>query len=340
MIKHALLVLVLILISLAGYSQQAPQFTKYMFNSLVFNPAYAGSPEYLSVRLLYRNQWYGQAIEGTPVTQSFTVHTPANERVAFGLSVVNDEIGANGSTAANFSYAYRFKFGKGKLSLGLQAGFLNWRNKWDQLKYREPRSTDSAFSDIKPNQWLPNFGAGVFYYSPLWYAGFSVPHLLNQEFKREPISTAESTPSSFAKLYRTYYFTGGAALPLNGNALIFKPSILIKSVGLFSAFAASGGSLSSVGTPTAVDVDLSLMFYETLWVGASYRTSIEEYTNTSTHDSADVWMSIYLNNGMRIGASYDYPLTKIQQFGKGSFELMLGYDFNYEVKKVNTPRYF
>jgi type IX secretion system PorP/SprF family membrane protein len=60
-------------------AQQEPMYTQYMFNSLSFNPAYAGSHEYMSIRLLYRNQWVD--FEGAPESQTFTIHSPVNDRI-------------------------------------------------------------------------------------------------------------------------------------------------------------------------------------------------------------------------------------------------------------------
>ncbi len=319
-----------------SYAQQDPMFTKYMFNSLVFNPAYAGSHEHMSVRLLYRDQWLD--IEGAPTTQSFTIHTPMSERIGLGLSVINDKIGVHGTTSANFAYAYRFQFGSGKLSIGLQGGAMNFRSNFNNLTYREPQATDNSFNEIVPNQWLINFGGGLFYYAPKFYLGFSVPKLLNQNLKR---TNATSVGGNVASTYRHYYFTAGAAIPISGDALIFKPSLLVKSVGLFGAFADNSTVLRRIGAPTEYDIDLSFMFYETLWVGASFRSAIEKLTNnTSSNDSVDIWASVYLNNGMRIGAAYDYIISKIGNQTKGSFEVMLGYDFSYDEKRVNHPRYF
>ena len=83
-------------------------FTNYLFNALVFNPAYAGSNDHLSVNLIHRQQWVG--LEGAPLTQSLTVHSPVkNERTGVGLSIVNDVIGAGGATEVQASYAYRFQ---------------------------------------------------------------------------------------------------------------------------------------------------------------------------------------------------------------------------------------
>jgi len=270
-----------------SHAQQDAMFTKYMFNSLAFNPAFAGSPEYMQVRLLYRNQWWG--IEGAPTTQTLTMHSPISERVGLGFGLVNDQIGATGTTSGNFSYAYRF-------------------------------------------------GAGVFYYAPKYYVGISVPHLYNNDLRQDVPEAAEV----WAKQYRHYYFTAGAALPMKGDAMIFKPSILIKSVGLFGDFTPASSNPTRVGAPTEFDIDASVLFYNTLWVGLSCRGAFEAkaFGGDSSFDSADIWMAYYLANGVRIGASYDYTITKLQEYARGSFELMLGYDFSYQNKKFNTPRYF
>lgn len=319
-----------------SYAQQDAMFTKYMFNSMAFNPAFAGSPEYMSVRMLYRNQWWG--IEGAPVTQTFSIHSPVSKRVGLGFSMINDKIGATGSTSANGAYAYRIPFGKGKLSMGLQAGVTNWRADWSVLRFKDPIEIDQSFSEDTPNYWLFNFGAGLFYYAPNYYVGFSVPHLFNNDLRRGVPTEAEE----WARQYRHYYFTAGGTIPLRGPSLIFKPSILIKTVGLLGDFTPASSNPTRVGAPTEFDIDLSLMFYEALWVGVSFRAAFEakQFGGDSSFDSADFWVSYYMMNGFRIGASYDYTLTKLQSVAQGSFELMLGYDFSYKSRKVNTPRYF
>ncbi|MFT7450221.1 MAG: hypothetical protein ACI9VN_000936, partial [Patescibacteria group bacterium] len=65
-----------------------------------------------------------------------------------------------------------------------------------------------------------------------------------------------------------------------------------------------------------------------------------ELGGNSSFDSVDIWASYYLQNGLRIGASYDYTINKLRTYVNGSFEVMVGYDFNYSSNKVITPRYF
>ena len=58
--KIKLLLGVLILLSVSTmFGQQDPQYTQYMYNMSVINPAYAGSRGVPTVTLLGRTQWVG-----------------------------------------------------------------------------------------------------------------------------------------------------------------------------------------------------------------------------------------------------------------------------------------
>ena len=329
--NYTLLIAFLLTFGTSAFAQQDAMFTKYMFNSLVYNPAYAGAKDHLAIGLLHRTQWWG--IDGGPNTQSFTIHSPLkNKRVGLGFSAVNDAIGPSNSIRANVSYAYRIPVGKGKLSIGLQGGVMNWRADWSKITIEQ--GTDVSFAE-NPNIWQPNFGAGLMYFTDKFYVGFSSPQLIEYDLR-----TGEIDTPIWARQYRHYYFMTGVAIPLKGDALIFKPSILVKNVGLLSGFS-KDEVFQEFGAPTEFDIDLSLMFYQALWIGASFRSAIEGVVGgNSSIDSADIWASYYLANGLRIGAAYDYTLTKLQGPAKGTFEVMLGYEFNYKTKQVVTPRYF
>ncbi|NNE30250.1 MAG: type IX secretion system membrane protein PorP/SprF, partial [Saprospiraceae bacterium] len=255
-----------------------------------------------------------------------------------GFSITNDKVGSTGSTQLNGMYAYRIPFGEGKLAIGMQASVMNWRSDWEDLNYRDPASQDEVFQNYGFSRWLPNFGAGIYYSTDKYYLGFSVPRLMALDLRRSDDITTEE----WAKVYRHYYFTAGAAFPIRGDAIVLKPSLLIKSIGLFEEFTASIKDPVRVGAPAEFDVDVSLLFYHALWVGASFRSAFaaQQFGGLSSFDSGDLWASYYLRNGFRVGLSYDYTLSGLRNFSKGTYELMLGYDFSYRTKRFNTPRYF
>ena len=64
--KKNIIILLIFLFALSANAQQDPQYTQYMYNMNVINPAYAGSVEGIGVGMLYRNQWEG--LEGAPTT--------------------------------------------------------------------------------------------------------------------------------------------------------------------------------------------------------------------------------------------------------------------------------
>ena len=320
-----------ICLTYSAFGQQDPMFTKYMFNSLVYNPAYAGAKDHMAIGILHRTQWWG--IDGAPTTQSFTIHTPLkNERVGVGLSAVNDVVGPTHTMQANLSYAYRIPIGKGRLAVGLQGGVTNWRADWSQLELFQ--GDDEAFAEDMPNLWQPNFGAGLYYYTNNFYVGFASPQLIEYDL-RSNVDVAQR----WSRRYRHYFFSLGAAIPLRGEMLVFKPSLLVKNVGMFSNLN-KDEFFESLGAPTEFDIDLSFMFYQALWLGVSFRSAIEVINDSSSFDSADFWASYYLTNGLRIGLAYDYTITELQDIAGGSFEVMLGYEFNYKTKRAVTPRYF
>lgn len=331
-------------------AQQDPMFTKYMFNGLTFNPAYAGSKDHLYLVALNRSQWInwnnglqdGQG--GAPTTQTISGHSPINRKISIGGSIVNDRIGANESTAFNFAYAYKIPFGQGKLSLGLQAGLIFWRANWSDLNYKDPRSGDAVFNQEDPNQWLPNFGAGAYYSDDRFYVGVAVPRL-GQFALRDKALLAGNV--EYARQYRHLYISAGAAFPIDGDNLVFRPSVLIKNVGLLDGLGGSQVGVQDVGAPSEFDLDASLLFRQQLWVGLSFRSSFQAFVQNdatnrqlSSFDSVDLWFTWLLENGMRIGAGYDYPLNALGNYHSGSVELMLAYEFKYEVKRMASPRYF
>ena len=169
-------ILILILGTMQAFGQQDAQYTQFMFNKLSYNPGYAGSSGSPCLTALYRNQWVG--LEGAPKTQILSFHTPfRNERVGAGLTIVNDEIGPTQATSFTLSYAYRIKTKKGHLALGLQGVLRNYRMKWEEANpiHRE----DGLILDASESKLLPNGGFGIYYQTPTYYVGLSVPHLVS-----------------------------------------------------------------------------------------------------------------------------------------------------------------
>jgi len=304
-INKGLLLICLAFLPVLVNAQQDVMFTQYMFNGLVLNPAYAGSHDALSATVMAREQWTG--IEGAPSTQTLALHSPLfNNKIALGLLVVNDNIGVTNETNFYLSYAYRIKFSRGTLSMGLQTGIGQYRNALSEV-FLGGNTNDDAFVGDDIRAALPNFGAGLYYYTDRFYAGISVPHILNNEYDR-------SNVTRIAKQVRHYFLTAGFVKDIN-FWLKWKPNLLLKVVD---------------GAPVQFDLNSNFLISDVLWLGASWRS----------FDSFDVLAEIQINNQLRFGYAYDITTTDLGRVNNGSHEVMLNYIFRFSKEKVITPRYF
>src|ERR1700710_3136574 len=55
-------------------AQQKPQYTQYVFNNMLLNPAVTGIENYIDLKAGYRSQWTG--LQGAPVTSYSTLSAP------------------------------------------------------------------------------------------------------------------------------------------------------------------------------------------------------------------------------------------------------------------------
>lgn len=304
--KLILTIVLFVFTGLSAFAQQDAQYTQYLFNGLVINPAYAGSRSAFSALAIYRYQWV--KIEGAPRTLGASLHSPINEsNNSLGLSIENDMIGVHNRFSAYASYAYRLQISNtAQLALGLSAGILSYRSDWTKLEaIQDP--TDPNFSSVAENKILPNFGLGVYFHSDRYFIGLSVPHLLSSEL---------DDLSQLSKYKRHYFLTGGYVFDLS-PALRLKPSFLIKSVPSDSPFQA--------------DLNLNLLIKDMVWVGMGYRTG----------DALLFTAEYHLQNGLRFGYAYDFSVSKLNPYNSGSHEVMIGWDVvRSKPEKVLSPRFF
>lgn len=274
-----------------------------MFNQLAFNPAYAGSRNATSFTALYRHQWQG--IEGAPKTVSFNMHTPLqNKRIALGFQLTNDRIGITNTTGIFGDYAYRIPMGGGYFSMGVQAG-VHFYN----MSLVDAVSFNPADGALSSNfqKWLPNFGAGLYYYNSNMFVGVSAPRLIENSLAPKNMTAGED-----AEQRRHYFATAGYMITFTENVK-FRPSIMLKYADQ---------------TPFQADINGSLLFAEKLWIGAAYRTN-------SSYNFNVEWN---LTEQLRLGYAYDFVLGKLGEQTFGTHEILLGYDLDFNRDKIITPR--
>lgn len=297
--------------ALSVNAQQDPQYTQYMYNMNVVNPAYAGSKEALSLGLLYRSQWVN--VNGAPETATFSIHSPVGKNVGLGLSVISDKIGPveENNVFADFSYTLKLG-GEHKLAFGLKAGatFQNIGLFSDIGNGFITDVQDEAFSQNTSNTFL-NFGSGIFYYTNKYYISFSIPNMLKSKHLDV---TNNGQEIQFGSEVLHYFLSAGYVFDLS-NQVKFKPSFLMKSA--FNA-------------PTSIDVSANFLFYDKFEIGAAYRLD----------DSVSAMANIEVLPNLRVGYAYDYITSELTTTASGSHEVMLLFDLNFFKKVSISPRFF
>ncbi|WP_343488486.1 type IX secretion system membrane protein PorP/SprF [Allomuricauda sp. d1] len=295
-------------------AQQDAQYTQYMFNTMSVNPAYAGSRGQLSLAGLYRAQWVG--LDGAPETFTLNLHSPIrNSKLGYGISVVNDNIG-DGVVQETYidavvSYTLDVDLDK-KLSFGLSVG-----GDIISLDFNGLRNFDDEVveQDNIDNQFSPNFGLGVYYHTDKFYAGLSVPNILETEFFDN--SGGDANSINFLSTERmNFYLITGYVFDLNPN-LKFKPALLTKAVG---------------GAPLQVDLSASFLFADRFSFGAAYRWDA----------AVSALAGFQITEQIMLGLAYDRETTELgtRQFNDGSFEVFLRLELLSSFRKTVSPRFF
>jgi len=276
------------------------------------NPAYAGSRGVTSIVGLHRSQWVG--LEGAPRTQTISINSPLRRsNIGIGFNVTNDEIGPSDETYfdANVSYTIRTSE-KGKLSFGLKGGahLLNI----DYTKLNVETAGDRAFANNVDNRLSPQVGAGIYYRTDKFYAGFSVPNFLKTKHYDSSSNSINSSSSEIADERLNYYLITGLILDINQD-IKFKPALLTKAV---------------AGAPLSVDITANFLFYEKLTLGAAYRWSA----------AFSGLVGFQVSESMFLGFGYDAETTKLAEYNDGSYEIIARFELKRSYDRMLTPRFF
>ncbi len=308
--KKIIIFLVIILSVLSLNAQQDAMFTHYMFNTLSVNPAYAGSRDVLTVTALHRSQWVN--FDGAPVSQTITAHTPIpGKNSGLGISIINDKIGPVNTTSINVDFSYRIKVtNKAGLAFGLKGGLNMMNNNLTDLTLDE--TNDPTFISDVNSKLLPNFGFGMYYFTDKFYAGLSIPKLLENDF----VTNATSGTTDLTSEKRHYFLILGSVFDLT-ESIKLKPTTFIKVAG---------------GAPIEVDLTASFIFRDKFWAGAVFRTG----------DALGILAGLNVSDQFALGYSFDWSYTNTTiKYNGGSHEIMLRYDFIYKNNdNIKTPRYF
>lgn len=313
-IYHKIAALIsLVLVSIQGHAQQDPQFTQYMYNMSVINPAYATADQgILNLGGLYRTQWVG--FEGAPKTATFFAHTPVNDRIELGISFTNDNIGDivnENNIYADFAYVLPVGL-ESKLSFGLKAGITMFDTNFNGFNLQSGApGTDIAFNE-NISRAFPNLGVGAFFFTDNYYLGLSAPNMLSTKH----LETENGIKATGVESVH-YFLTGGYVFDIN-ESLKFKPAFMAKGVS---------------GAPISMDLTANMLIQERLEAGLGYRLG----------DAVSALVNFKVTPQLRIGYAYDYTTSNLSNYNSGSHEIFILFDvdlFGLKSGYDRSPRFF
>lgn len=335
--KYIILLLVLIA-CLSVKAQQKPQYTQYIFNGFLLNPALAGIENYIDLKLGYRNQWQG--LDGAPVTSFISINAPLGKEFLYGnansfggqgnnplnrsykqnymaaephhgvgLQVANDKAGPFSRTDFSASYAYHLGLAAQiNLAVGVSAGFSQIKTDGSEIDTGNGE-TDRALSNIDESQIAPDLGAGVWLYGPAFFAGVSAQQLLSQKLR-----FSDEASVNEGKLEPHFFATAGYKIFL-GEEIAVMPSVMAKYI---------------TSVPVSVDLNCKLAFSDKFWIGGGYRNK----------DSFSGMAGFNIGYFLNLSYSYDFTTSELNTVSNGSHEIVIGFLLNNRYKASCAQRQF
>lgn len=315
-------------------AQQRPQYTQYVFNNYLLNPAVGGIENYTDVKAGFRKQWTG--LDGAPTTSYLTVNMPlgsnfingdatavpagggenpmsrsyvqnymaAEPHHGVGFMVVNDKAGPLTQTNIDATYAYHLGLApRLNLAVGVSAGIAHMGLNTSMITLENP--LDPAIANANTSQWYPDLGAGVWLYSPTYYVGASVQQLLKQTLyfsANNAYNQSQTVPH--------YFLTAGIKLFVSDD-ITFMPSIMFKVI---------------KPVPNTFDITGKFAFRERFWLGGAYRRN----------DSVAGLIGFNISSFLSFGYSYDFTTSNLNTVSNGTHEFILGILLNNRYK-VSCP---
>lgn len=334
--NKAVITIFCIFLGFVAKSQQKPQYTQYVLNNFVLNPAIAGIENYIDVKAGYRSQWQG--LSGAPITSYISIHAPLGNKFRYGTSTsvaqgggsnpnnrsylqnymasephhgvgftaVSDKTGPISRTDVNLNYAYHIGITEQmNISVGVAAGISKIFLDKTQVLLENP--ADLALGQDNFNQFKPDMSAGIWLYGPRFFAGISAQQLL-----KSPIGFSDDSVNYDQGKKVPHYFASIGYKIYLGEDFAAMPSALVKSVN---------------PVPASVDVNLKLAYKDKFWIGGSFRK-----------DDAFAGMAgFHVGSFMNVGYSYDFTTSGLNRVSNGSHEIVLGLYLNNRYK-VTCPQ--
>lgn len=286
----------------AIYAQQLPFYSQYRNNIFMLNPAIAGTNQNIDVRANYRTQWVGY--DGAPTTSTISFHSRlCKGMLGLGGFAVKDAIGPNQQTNYNLSCAYHIRFPDVELSLGAAGYLTQYSLNGNQMTLHNTQDP-SINQGIVTTAWTKNAGVGIYLYNDRFNIGLSALNYLQPEIK---VFTEDTTKHGIVKdIVQANFIFGYNYIP-NENYMC-ENNFYVNYV---------------AGAPILLDYTFRFHYKKKLVLGASIRLK----------DALVGHLGYTIMKNFQVNYSYDFLISKLQNYSGGTHEITLIYSYNLSVIK-------
>jgi len=300
--KRNLIILMIVIsyfLSQSVFAQQIPQFTQYMFNNYISNPAVAGTYNYYQIKLNQRYQWVG--MNDAPQTTSISLFGPLSKKdMGWGSYIYMDITGPTSKMGIMGSYSYNMPINdEYRVSGGLSFGLMQYKLDGSKLTLGDNTNyyqTDPAILKTVQSAFTPDASIGFYLYATLYQVGLSAHQLFGQKLK------LNNSVIGTNRLKQHIMLSGSMRIDLD-RYYVVEPCLLLKYM---------------FNSPFQFELSGKVTYKSQMWGGLSWRFK----------DAISILIGYNYKKRYLIGYSYDYSYTGIRKYQSGTHEVILGVLFD------------
>jgi type IX secretion system PorP/SprF family membrane protein len=323
--KKTTLIILLVIASVAATkAQQRMQYSQYLLNGFLLNPAVGGAERYIDIKAGFSQQWVG--FEGAPRGLYLSMNkgifppsssgrrvtslpsrtrmeqkptemlvpgiggTTSNFHMGLGATLFSERTGPISYNGLSGAFSGHIRLAKElKLSVGASVEILNYRLDPTAISFLE--QNDVVIASNTTNLFLPSFNAGFALYSRSFFVAGATRQLLQNRIQLNPQNPIISG------LETHYMIQAGYRIRIQDDFSLL-PSLILRYIN---------------PAPPSWELSLRADIKDLVFLGASYR-----------HQDAIVGLfGINLNHRVGLQYSYDFTTSDLSNVSSGTHSLVL-----------------
>jgi type IX secretion system PorP/SprF family membrane protein len=291
--KKTFFTLLFAVVACAAFAQEQSYSSQYQLYPILVNPGYTGFQGKHELLANARSSWAGFA--GAPTTVQVMYNGPIGDKLALGGGFFSDRQGNQSTLRLQMNYAFRIRFNKVQMGLGLSTEFLRQQASINLLDNNLVQKGDDVVEGAVEgiNIFDASVGMHMLYDNKL-FVNFALPNTIRTRLDDAPVTE----PTESRSLFQHYMFQLGYIVHLPAQNIKVVPSLAMRNFR---------------DTPYQIDLNVQGRFLDDkLIAGLTFRPN---------NRGAMAFQLGSRYNQFQVVYSYDLSFSKFQQYNIGSHEI-------------------